>query len=148
MNLGFTPSKATKKRTSRRLVNAALPKWVRITSMLVSLMVAGSVVVGTPLHPSDRGCNMPAKTSDCGHEGITPSAPGIVSVPLCCVLDCQEPAPTGTAFIVQPPLPGTAFPQPFVLPLLSQIGLLQRSRSQSPSFKPPDTYLRKLALLI
>jgi hypothetical protein len=144
-----TPKKPGLMQSPRRVMKDCLPKWVRVTSLLLSALLACSVVVGTPLHPSDRGCNMPAKTSDCGHQGMTPSAPGLASVPLCCALDCQEPAPTGSGFIVQRPAPSSAFLQQIVLPLPSQFdGSPHRPILQTLSHKPPDTYLRNLALLI
>ena len=126
-----------------------LPLCSRMTSALLCLFLAASVVVGTPLHPSDRGCNIPTEMSGCGHEGTKPTAPGMTSVPLCCVLDCQEPAPTGTVFTPRTPSLNIAFlqntasvqpRQPTILPAPKWL--------QSSFFKPPETYLRNLALLI
>ena len=119
--------------------------WVRITSLTVALVLAGSVALGVPLHSSDHGCNMPTEMSECEH--MLPSAPGVAGVQLCCLLDCKEPGSTGSVTIQvrssslapqAPPRPAFVTAKPIV----------QRSWQQNSSFKPPETYLKNRALLI
>lgn len=87
----------------------------------------------------------------CEHMGMDPSAPAVTSaLPLCCLLDCQEPGPTGSGFTVQIPtfngafLDQVALVPPSTLPKL----LPQTNWVQTSSFTPPETYLKNLALLI
>lgn len=126
-----------------------LPLWVRATSLALCLFLAGSVVVGMPLHGSDGGCNM-ADEMSCCHEGMESSKSEIPAVDLCCVLDCQEPAPTGSTFTPRNPSLSGAF-----LEQVRSVQPLQWTTTQRflswydySAFKPPDTYLRNLALLI
>ncbi len=167
-----------------------LPMWVRITSVSLALALAVSVALGTPLHSSERGCNMPMAMKGCEHMGMNPgshmemepgsqmemdpsshmgmdhsseigmdpssdvetdpSSPSIRSVALCCLIDCQEPGPTGTAFTFKIPAFNGAFLQhvalapPLTLPKL----LPQSTWLQTSAFTPPETYIKNLALLI
>jgi hypothetical protein len=127
-----------------------LPMWIRFTSLTLALALAGSVALGMPLHSSDRGCNMPMEMTGCEHMGMEPSAPGVSPTALCCLLDCQQPGPTGTAFNLRIPSFSVAFlhqavPAPTVtLPR----PLPQAKWLESTSFKPPEPYLKNLALLI
>ncbi len=123
---------------------------VRITSLTLALALAGSVALGTPLHSSERGCNMPMEMEGCHHMGMEPSSPSVTSVALCCLIDCQEPGPTGTAFTLKIPAFNGAFLQQIVLvPPLTLPKPLQQSKSLlTSSFTPPETYLKNLALLI
>lgn len=88
--------------------------------------------------------------SDCERDLTSPAAPGVIAIDLCCVLDCEEVAPTGSVFTLRIPamtigtVHSAALTPPVTLPRL----LLQQRWLQSPSFIPPDTYLKNLALLI
>jgi hypothetical protein len=124
--------------------------WLQMTSLVLGLALAGSVALGAPLHSSERGCNMPMEMNGADHMGFEPSAPGVTPTLLCCVLDCQEPAPTGTSFDARVPSFNPAFlyqvtpPARFPLPgSLAQLMWLQ-----SPPFTPPETYIKNLTLLI
>lgn len=122
-----------------------LPVWVRLTSLISTLALAGSIALGMPLHSSDRGCNVPMEMENC--DMGMPPAPGMTATALCCLLNCQEQGPTGTVFSVQSPsasaTPHVALSQPFAPKPLPQTAWLQSS-----SFTPPETYLKNLALLI
>ena len=93
---------------------------------------------------------MPMQMADCEHMGMEPSAPGVTSTSICCLLSCQEPGPTGSGFNVQRPSLNGAFLNRVVLasPLTLRKPLPQSLWLQSASFTPPDTYLKNLALLI
>ena len=127
-----------------------LPVWVRFTSLVLAATLTGSVALGIPLHPSERGCNMPMQMPDCGHMGMEPSAPSVTATSLCCLLSCQEPGPTGSAFTVQRPSCNGAFLSQVALvpPVTLHKPLPQSLWLQSASFSTPDTYLKNLALLI
>ena len=126
-----------------------LPIRVRIASLALALALAASVALGTPLHSSERGCTMDMES--CEHMGMDPSAPAVTSaLPLCCLLDCQEPGPTGSGFTVQIPTFNGAFLDQVALMPPSTLPKLfpQTNWVQTSSFTPPETYLKNLALLI
>jgi hypothetical protein len=127
--------------------NGRLPIWVRLTSLTLTLALSATVALGLPLHTSERGCNMPMEMAGCEH--MVPSAPGVAGIQLCCLLDCHGPGSTGSVKAQIPSLnlvpvhrvaPRTAF-------VLAKPAA-QQSWRQSSSFKPPDTYLKNVVLLI
>ena len=101
MNSSFRTMKPISATTKRDVVVA---KWVRITSLTLTLMLAASVSMGLPLHLSDNDCN-PAEMqgNGCEHMGIEPGAPGVADTAICCLLDCREAGPTGSAFNLRTP---------------------------------------------
>lgn len=132
--------------TTRR--NVGMPTWVRITSLTLTLMLAASVSLGLPVHLSDNGCN-PAKmqADGCERMGIETSATGVVAI--CCLLDCPEPGPTGTAFSLRTPTINVESVYHAVLsPPVTLRRLPQEQSLQSSSFTPPNSYLKNLSLLI
>ena len=134
--------------TTKRDVSIAT--WVRITSLTLTVMLAASVSLGLPFHLGDNGCN-PAEmeANGCERMGIEPSAPSVAGTALCCLLDCREAGPTGTAFNLRistfnvASVYPTVLPPPVTLPQLPQEQWLQSS-----SFTPPNSYLKNLSLLI
>jgi len=127
--------------------NRRLPMWIRLTSLTLALALAGSVALGVPLHPSERGCNMPMEMKGCEHMGM---APGVTPTALCCLLNCQEPGPTGTAFNLRVPLFSVAFLHQAALtpPATLPRPVFQANWWEGFSFTPPKPYLKNLALLI
>ena len=130
-----------------------LAMWLRITSLALALALAASVALGTPLHSSERSCSMPMSMDmeGCEHMGMDPSAPAVTSTPpLCCLLNCPEPGPTGSAFSFQIPTFNGAFLDQVALvpPLTLPKPFPQSNWVQTSPFTPPETYLRNLALLI
>ena len=142
--------RAAKRRSSSCRDKWRLPVWLRITSLALALALASSVALGIPLHSSERGCNMPMEMNGCEQMGMEPSAPEVTSTVLCCLLDCQEPGPTETAFTVQiPTFNGAFLNQVALAPTLTLPKPLPQSQwLQSSSFTPPEIYIRNLALLI
>ena len=124
-------------------------RWVRITSLALTLALAGSVAFGMPLHARDTSCTMTIALRDCEPMGMEPNAPGATAAPLCCLLNCQGQGPTSSSFSVQIPSFNVATAHQLVLPSLNVPKPLPQSQwLQSSSFTPPDTYLKNLALLI
>ncbi len=126
-----------------------LPMKVRITSLALALALGATVALGTPLHSSAR-CNMTMEMTGCEHMGMDPSAPAVTSIALCCLLNCQEPGPLGSAFTVQSPTFNGAFlSQVALAPTLTLPKPFRHSNwLHSSSFTSPETYLKNLALLI
>ena len=80
---------------------------------------------------------------------MPPSAPGVTGIQLCCMLDCQEPGSTGSVTIQIPSSSLAPVHQVAPGPVFVMVKpVVQRSWQQSSSFKPPETYLKNLALLI
>ncbi len=147
MNFSFRTKKPIIVTTKRDVVVA---RWVRITSLTLTLLLAASVPLGLPLHSRDDGCN-PAEmqANGCEHMGIESSAPGVAGTAICCLLDCREAGPTGSAFNLRTPTLNvvsvyrTVLPPPVTLRQLPQEQWLKSS-----SFTPPKSYLKNLSLLI
>ena len=138
-------------RTSKDAGQAAgklrLPIWFRVTSFTLTLALGATVALGVPLHSSERGCNLPVEMPGCEH--MVPSAPGVAEIQLCCLLDCQEPGSTGSVRAQIPSLNSVPVHQVALRPaVVLAKPVAQQSWRQSSSFKPPDTYLKNLALLI
>ena len=137
----------TPKDAGQAAAKLRLPIWVRVTSLTLTLALGATVALGVPLHSSERGCNLPVVMPGCEH--MVPSAPGVGEIQLCCLLDCQEPGSTGSVKAQIPSLNlvpvHQVIPRPAVV--LAKLAA-QQSWRQSSSFKPPDTYLKNLALLI
>ena len=147
MNSGFTTMNPTGATTKQNMVVA---KWVRITSLSLTLMLAASVSFGLPLHLGDDGCN-PAKmqANGCERMGIEPSAPGVAGTAICCLLDCRVTGPTGTGS--NQPLPrlnAVSLDRLGLLPPVTLRQLPQEQRLHSSCFTPPHSYLKNLSLLI
>jgi len=124
-----------------------LAMWIRISSLILIFALASSVAVGVPLHSSERGCNVSSEIPACEH--MNPSAPGVQMVQLCCLLDCQEPGSTGSPQIQIPSWNSAAVHQLAAQPTFRVTKSLPQTGSMHGSaFKPPDTYLQNLALLI
>ena len=147
MNSGFKTMNPTRTATNRYV---GIGVWVRITSFTLTLMLASSVSLGLPLHLGDNGCKPAEMQADgCEPMGMEPSAPGVAGTALCCLLDCREPASTGSAFNFRIPrfnvasVYRTVVPSPVTLRQLPPEQWLQSS-----SFTPPNSYLKNLSLLI
>lgn len=121
--------------------------WIRVSSLILTFALASSVALGVPLHSSERGCNVPMEVPACEH--MIPTAPGVQTVQLCCLLDCQEPGSTGSPQVQIPSWNLAAVHQVVPRPrFVIAKSLPQPGWMQSSAFKPPDTYLKNLALLI
>lgn len=147
MNSSYRTIKPMGATTKRDVVVA---KWVRITSLTLTLMLAASVSLGLPLHLKDDGCN-PAEmhANVCKRMGVEASAPGVAGTAICCLLDCREAGPTGSAFNLRTPtlrvvaVYRTVAPPPVIVRQLPQEQWLQSS-----CFTSPNSYLKNLSLLI
>lgn len=147
MNSSFRTMKPISATTKRDVVVA---KWVRITSLTLILMLAASVSLGLPLHLGDDGCN-PAEmqANGCERMGIEPSAPRVAGTAICCLLDCREAGPTGSAFNLRTPtLNVIAVYRTVAPPRVTLRQLPQEQWLQSSCFTPPNSYLKNLSLLI
>jgi len=146
MRSKFAKLMGTSKDASQAAGKVRLPIWVRVTSLTLALALSATVALGVPLHTSERGCNLPMEMAGCEH--MVPSAPGVAGIQLCCLLDCQEPGSTGSVSIQMPSLNLTPVHQAAPRPAFVLATPAHQNWRQSSSFKPPDTYLKNLTLLI
>ena len=147
MDFGSTTMNPTGTTTKQ---NVGIARWVRITSLTLTLMLAASVSLGLPLHIGDTGCN-PAEmqANGCERMGIEPSAGGVGDTAICCLLDCREAGPTGSAFNLRTPtLNVIAVYRAVGPPPVTLRQLPQEQWLQSSCFTPPTSYLKNLSLLI
>lgn len=126
------------------------PLWTRVSSLTLALVLLTGVVIGAPLHSSERSCSIStAEMSDCEMMAMKHS-PAATGTAYCCFTDCQEPGPTGPAFTLRIPTFSNSIVRPDspqqTAAVLQQ--LPQEKRLRSSSFSPPNTYLKNLALLI
>ena len=124
--------------------------FLRVTALVLVSILAFSVASGVPLHSSEHSCDIKTKVQGCEHAGMQFDASIGPAVGLCCLLDCQEPAPTGTAFNLRIRAFQVAFVHPAVLaaPETDIEPLPQEKWLQGASFTSPHRYLKNLALLI
>ena len=125
----------------------------RLSSLVLILVLGGSALAGVPMHQNEPGCNGMAgmEMMDCCKMAqMQGNAPATIAARLCCMIDCQEPGPTGAQFNLRAPdfsvspLPPAVMQSPGVLPIP-----LERPFS-TPIYLPnlQASYIRNLSLLI
>jgi hypothetical protein len=120
----------------------------RATSLILILMLSGSVMAGMPLHSG--GSDSPMEMMDCckaalAHDGSARTA----GAKLCCAINCAMPAPTSTV-VNQNPLQLVTLTAQATLPL-PRLALSHNTRLIHSSVVPTTSkpaYIRNLALLI
>jgi hypothetical protein len=126
----------------------------RLTSLVLLLVIVGSVYAGMPLHSKENTCSMPEMAGmDCCKKATQPesvSSEGLVAR-LCCALNCSQEGTSGPQ--------GAKLPRPTVqVPVVhwscAQLALPSTllSGSFNSSHGPPlyssPAYIRHLSLLI
>jgi hypothetical protein len=124
-----------------------------LTSVVLILVLAGSLVAGTPLGSHEHHCGMSGMDGmDCCQKaGMATDAPDVQAARLCCAINCPQPGPVQN---------GQVKPQTAPLAVVAE----HPSAAQSPftGFKPqarpqpardhlsnsPPSYIRHLSLLI
>src|SRR5215813_1394271 len=126
----------------------------RLTSLVLVLLIVGSVYAGMPLHSNDQVCSMPEITGmDCCKKaalGESVTAEGLIAQ-LCCALNCSQEGTTGSK--------GAQLPRPAEVllvidrpPLAQPPAVFAFSSRLNGAHSPPKysnpAYIRHLALLI
>ena len=125
----------------------------RLTSLVLVLMLAGSVFAGVPLDLSQGECGMDGMLDmDCCEAArMQKATTQIANAKLCCALNCTQNGTTSppTSVRVKPPLSAPPPAHPSITQALPQPSLLfnRIDRLHGPPNSGP-TYLRNLALLI
>ena len=110
------------------------------------------MVAGMPMHQGEHGCGMAgmAGMDCCQMAWMQDDAPATIAARLCCVIDCQEPGPTGGQVTLRSPdFIVTPLPPALLQPLAASLKPLERpfsTRIFSPNLQA--SYIQNLSLLI
>ncbi len=126
----------------------------RFISLVILLVVAGSVVAGAPLHSNEQSCSMGGAMGemDCCKAALSHNnTPQVAGARLCCSLNCSQNGTTPSNGVrVQPKLqPTLSAHLTGAQAILPSVFLLRHSsQSHSPPTDSHPAYIRHLALLI
>jgi len=124
-----------------------------LTSIVLILVLAGSLFAGTPIGAHERDCGMSGMDGMdcCDKAGMASDAPDVQAARLCCAINCQQPGPVQNGEVKPQSAPlavvaehPSAAQSPFT-------GLQPQSRPQPARdylSNSPPTYIRHLSLLI
>ena len=126
---------------------------IRLISLVLLLVFAGSVGAGVPMHSKERSCPMGMMADmDCCKKALSRSnAPQVANARLCCALNCSEDgsAPTSTIQVQLKTQPQVVAIPPIVPASLPTSAFLGRGRNlHGPPKDSNPAYIRHLALLI
>ena len=114
------------------------------------VLLAGMLLAGASTRGGVRECPMSA-AHDCCKKAHTPSrSPDMAAARLCCLVNCPQPAPTGTNFTFRLSSDSNTSPRPMVARAAS-VPHAATARAYAPPFQPshsPPAYIQNLALLI
>jgi len=128
---------------------------IRLASLALILVIAGSVFAGIPLHSNEQECSMPGMAGmDCCKKAtqVERLTPEVSTALLCCALYCSQSGTTGTSES-QLPRPSTSqaieiYPSAAQTLFAPPHSSLKASWAHSPPFYSNPAYIRHLALLI
>jgi len=126
----------------------------RVASLMLILVIGGSVLTGIPFHSNEQECSMPEMAGmDCCKRAAQAETltPEVSTARLCCALNCSQNGTTGST--------GSQLPRPSsqaiaIYPRIAQplIGPphhpIRSSWADSPPPYSNPAYIRHLALLI
>ena len=122
----------------------------RSASALMIVLLTGTLLAGASARRDGRECPMRA-VHDCCKKAHTPSrSPDMLAARLCCLVNCPQPAPTGTNFTFRLSSDSNTSPRPMVARAAS-VPHAATARAYAPPFQPshsPPAYIQHLALLI
>jgi len=114
------------------------------------VLLTSTLLAGASARRDGRECPMRA-VHDCCKKAHTPSrSPDMAAARLCCLVNCPQPAPTGTNFTFRYSSDSNTSPRPTVA-RASNIAYAATARAYAPPFQPshsPPAYIQNLALLI
>jgi hypothetical protein len=124
-------------------------KW--LTSLILTIMLAGSAIAGVPMHSGEKHCPMMG-TDDCCEKAQSQSTtPEVYTARLCCSLNCTVPGTTApTSSVPKAPSVSLALHNALITPavyVMTMRGLISNSSPERNQHSPP-IYIKHLALLI
>ena len=130
--------------------NSAMVK--HFSSLILILVLGGTVLAGLPLHHAEDSCSMSGMAmQDCCKmaEGQTTS-PEVVAARLFCVINCEQPGTTGAQFTWRAPIfKINSLPIALICSSIHFVHPLLRPTSTAvPRLNQQPSYIRNLALLI
>src|SRR5258707_15809021 len=126
----------------------------RLASLVLVLVIGGSVFAGIPLHSNEQECSMPDMAGmDCCEKAAQSESltPEVSTARLCCALNCSQTGTTGStgSQLSRPSSQAIAIHPSSAQPLVGTLHLSIRSRwEDSPPPYSNPAYIRHLALLI
>ncbi len=120
-----------------------------LAATLLSTMLGAGVAAASPRGGSAE-CPMSRMRGCCKKARQKRRAPGVASVRLCCIVNCPQPAPTGTSFTLQPSYGTASDPRPPTSPAPAAPAA-EHARAYAPPFRPshsPPAYIQHAAFLI
>jgi len=127
---------------------------IRLTSLVLLLVLAGSAFAGVPLHFGESECSMgqPMDGMDCCKAALMGvESPEVTAARLCCAINCSHEGSTPPSGVRVSPQsqPAVSDYQPGAPALPASILLtLHVSRSHGPPIDSHPAYIRHLAFLI
>jgi hypothetical protein len=127
----------------------------KLTHGLMALLLAATAMLGAidgvaAMHGNEHECPMQGMHDCCKRARQQSNAPGVAAARLCCVVNCQQSAPTGTSFNFQSSPAAANTPRPPVAQVPDARAFAQ-AREYSPPFHPshsPPAYILHTAFLI
>src|SRR6266403_230775 len=126
----------------------------RLTSLILVLVVCGSVFAGIPLHSNEQECSIPDMAGmDCCKKATQAETltPEVSTARLCCALNCSQSGTTGStgSQLPRPSSQAIAIHPSAAQPLAAMLPLsIHSSWADSPPPYSNPAYIRHLALLI
>ena len=122
-----------------------------MTRLLLAATLLGALPgVGVAATPGRAECPMSRLHACCKKARQKRDEPRLGRARLCCIVNCPQPAPTGTSFTFQPSNATANIPRPDAAGA-PRAHTLAQARAYSPPFNPshsPPAYLRHAAFLI
>ena len=122
-----------------------------MTRLLLATALLGTMLGAAAATPRGRSeCPMSRKHGCCKKARQKADAPGVGAARLCCIVNCPQPAPTGSSFMLQPSPGPAGDPRPPAAQA-PPAPAAERARAYSPPFQPshsPPAYIQHAAFLI
>jgi hypothetical protein len=153
--LWFCPETGSWHMLIEKVVSLAMLK--RFSSLMLALVIGGSVLAGTARVRNEHVCQMAGmeampgmETMTCCKAEQTQGDQSEVNTPACCVIESQEPGPAGSTFSPRPPSFSVAVIHPALVQSPLTLPKPYECSYSTQVFLPnlQASYIRNLSLLI
>jgi hypothetical protein len=124
-------------------------KWC--TSLILTIVLAGSAFAGVPMHSGERHCPMMGTDECCEKAESQNPSPQVYTARLCCSLNCSVPGTTGpTGATLKAPSITAALHSAINIPAAYLMAVRRLFANLAPDRNQhsPPFYIQHLALLI